>query len=154
MMHTLVGGENFRKGVDLYFQRHDGHAVTTDELVQAMQDAGAIDLTQFKRWYAQSGTPRLDVRDRYDPAAHVYELTVTQSCPPTPGQSEKLPFHMPLTIGLLDAGGHDIPLQLAGEASPQGRSRVLSLREQETVFRFVNVPEAPVPPSGAIFPPR
>ena len=151
MMHTLVGGENFRKGVDLYFQRHDGHAVTTDELVQAMQDAGAIDLTQFKRWYAQSGTPRLDVRDRYDPASHVYELTVTQSCPPTPGQSEKLPFHMPLTIGLLDAGGHDIPLQLAGEASPQRRSRVLSLREQETVFRFVNVPEAPVPSLGRDF---
>jgi aminopeptidase N len=116
-----------------------------------MQDAGGVDLTQFKRWYAQSGTPRLDVRDRYDPAAHVYELTVTQSCPPTPGQPEKLPFHMPLTVGLLDASGHDMPLQLAGEASPQRRSRVLSLREQETVFRFVNVPEAPVPSLGRDF---
>jgi aminopeptidase N len=72
----------------------------------------------------------------------------------TPGQSEKLPFHMPLTIGLLDAGGHDIPLQLAGEASPQGRSRVLSLREQETVFRFVKCRRRRSPPSGAIFPPR
>jgi aminopeptidase N len=151
MMRTLVGGENFRKGVDLYFQRHDGHAVTTDELVAAMQDASGVDLTQFRRWYGQSGTPRLDVRDRYDPASHVYELTVTQSCPPTPGQPEKLPFHMPLTIGLLDASGHDMPLQLAGEASPQRRSRVLSLREQETVFRFVNVPEAPVPSLGRDF---
>jgi aminopeptidase N len=77
-----------------------------------MQDAGAVNLTQFKRWYEQSGTPRLDVRDRYDPAARIYELSVTQSCPPTPGQPAKLPFHLPLTIGLLDADGRDIPLQL------------------------------------------
>ena len=68
MIHTLVGPENFRKGIDLYFERHDGHAVTTDDFVQAMQDASAFDLTQFKRWYDQSGTPRLDVADRYDPA--------------------------------------------------------------------------------------
>ena len=68
MLHTLVGPENFRKGIDLYFHRHDGHAVTTDDFVQAMQDASAVELTQFKRWYDQSGTPRLDIRDRYDPA--------------------------------------------------------------------------------------
>src|SRR5262249_47494057 len=78
MMHTLVGAENFRKGIDLYFQRHDGHAVTTDDLVAAMQDASVVDLTQFKLWYDQSGTPRLDITDRYDPAACIYELTVIQ----------------------------------------------------------------------------
>jgi aminopeptidase N len=151
MMHTLVGGENFRKGIDLYFQRHDGHAVTTDELVRAVQDAGALDLTQFKRWYQQSGTPRLNVSDRYDPAARTYELTVTQSCPPTPGQPEKLPFHLPLAIGLLDASGRDLELQLEGEPAAQGTSRVLSVRQQETVFRFVNVPARPVPSLGRDF---
>jgi aminopeptidase N len=151
MMHTLVGPENFRKGVDLYFQRHDGHAVTTDELVQAIQDASALDLTQFKRWYEQSGTPRLDITDRYDSASQIYELTVTQSCPPTPGQPKKLPFHLPLTVGLLDASGHDIPLQLEGEPAPAGTSRVLPVRQQQTVFRFVNVRAQPVPSLGRDF---
>lgn len=151
MIHTLVGAENFAKGIDLYFQRHDGHAVTTDDFVQAMQDASAVDLTQFRRWYDQSGTPRLDIRDSYDRASQTYELTVTQSCPPTPGQPEKLPFHLPLTVGLLDAGGQDVPLQLEGEPAPQGTSRVLSLREEKAVFRFVNVPPPPVPSLGRNF---
>jgi len=151
MMHTLIGPVYFRKGIDLYFQRHDGHAISTDDLVQAMQDASAMDLTQFKRWYEQSGTPRLNITDRYDPSSQVYELTVTQSCPPTPGQSEKLPFHIPLTVGLLDASGKDISLQLEGEPAPQGTSRVLSLRETQTVFRFVNVRGQPVPSLGRNF---
>jgi aminopeptidase N len=151
MLHTLVGPENFAKGIDLYFHRHDGHAVTTDDFVQAIQDASTVDLTQFKRWYDQSGTPRLDIRDRYDPASQIYELTVTQSCPPTPGQPEKLPFHLPLTVGLLDAGGQEIPLQLEGESAPQGSSRVLSLRQQRAAFRFVNVPTLPVPSLGRNF---
>jgi aminopeptidase N len=151
MIHTFLGQAAFRQGIDLYFQRHDGQAVTTDDLVQAMQDASGFDLTQFKRWYDQSGTPRLEVQDRYDPASQTYELTVTQSCPPTPGQPEKLPFHLPLTVGLLDARGQEIPLQLAGEAAPQGTSRVLSVRQETEVFRFVQVPEPPVPSLGRNF---
>jgi aminopeptidase N len=151
MIHTLIGQRNFRKGIDLYFQRHDGHAVTTDDFVQAMQDASGVDLTQFRLWYDQSGTPRLDIRDRYDSASQIYELTVTQSCPPTPGQPEKLPFHLPLTIGLLGADGRDTPLQLEGEPAPQGTSRVLSLRQEKTVFRFINVPKPPVPSLGRDF---
>jgi aminopeptidase N len=151
MIHTLLGPENFRRGIDLYFQRHDGHAVTIDDFVRAMQDAGGVDLRQFKRWYDQSGTPRLDIRDRYDPDSQIYELSVAQSCPPTPGQPEKLPFHLPLTIGLLDADGQDIPLQLEGEPAPQGTSRVLSLRQEKTVLRFVNVPTLPVPSLGRNF---
>src|SRR6185436_677519 len=115
MMHTLVGAKAFLKGIDLYFERHDGHAVTTDDLVRAIEDASGVDLTQFRRWYEQAGTPRLDVRDRYDAAARAYELTVTQSCPPTPGQPTKLPMHMPLIVGLLDAQGRDLPLRLDGE---------------------------------------
>ena len=151
MIHTLVGPDNFSKGIDLYLQRHDGHAVTTDDFVQAMQDASAVDLMQFKRWYDQSGTPRLDIRDRYDAASQIYELTVIQSTPPTPGQPEKLPFHLPLTVGLLDANGQEIALQLDGESAPQGTSKVLSLREQEVTFRFVNVPTSPVPSLGRNF---
>jgi aminopeptidase N len=151
MIHTLVGPKNFRKGIDRYFKRHDGHAVTTDDLVQDMQDASGVDLAQFKRWYDQSGTPRLSIRGHYDPASKVYELNVTQSCPPTAGQTEKLPFHLPLTVGLLDAGGEDIPLQLEGESSPDGTSRVLSVRQPQEVFRFVNVRERPVPSLGRDF---
>jgi aminopeptidase N len=151
MMHTLVGPKNFRKGIDLYFQRHDGHAVTTDDLVQAIQDASAMDLGQFKLWYEQAGTPRLDVTDRYDAASHIYELTATQSCPSTPGQPEKRPFLIPLTVGLLDAGGKEIPLQLEGEPAPQGTTRVLSLNQPQTVFRFVNVGAPPIPSLGRNF---
>jgi aminopeptidase N len=151
MIHTLVGQRNFRKGMDLYFQRHDGHAVTTDDFVQAMQDASGVDLTQFKLWYDQSGTPRLDIQDHYDPASQIYELTVTQSCPPMAGQPKSLPFHLPLTIGLLGLDGHDTPLQLEGEPTPQGASRVLSIRQEKTTFRFINVPAPPVPSLGRNF---
>jgi aminopeptidase N len=151
MIRTLVGQRNFRNGMDLYFQRHDGHAVTTDDFVRAMQDASGMDLTQFKLWYDQSGTPRLDIQDHYVPASQVYELTVTQSCPPTAGQPEKFPFHLPLTIGLLDGDGRDMPLQLESELAPQGTSRVLSVRQEKTVFRFTNVPAAPVPSLGRNF---
>ena len=93
MQHTLLGPELFRKGMDLYFERHDGKAVTTDDFVAAMQDASGIDLTQFKLWYDQAGTPVLDVTGEYDAAAKRYTLKVKQSCPPTPGQPTKLPFH-------------------------------------------------------------
>ncbi|WP_426531506.1 aminopeptidase N [Bradyrhizobium sp. McL0615] len=151
MIHTLLGPATFRKGVDLYFERHDGHAVTTDELVQAMQDASCIDLTQFKRWYEQSGTPRLEVRDNYDPASRVYELRVTQTCPPTPGQPEKLSFHLPFAVGLLNAQGQEIPLQLDEESAPEGTSRILSLRRETEVFRFVQISEPPVPSLGRNF---
>ena len=81
MYATLLGKEGFRRGMDLYFERHDGQAVTTDHFVAAMQDASGIDLTQFKRWYDQAGTPVVDVEDAYDPAQQTYTLTVRQSCP-------------------------------------------------------------------------
>src|SRR4029077_10196215 len=102
MLHTLLGPEKFLKGINLYLHRHDGHAVTTDDFVQAMQDASAVELTQFKRWYDQSGTPRLDIQARYDPATQIYEFSPTQTCPSEPGQVYNLPFHLPLTVGLLD----------------------------------------------------
>jgi aminopeptidase N len=151
MMHTLMGPEPFRKGIDLYFARHDGQAVTTDDLVQALQDAGGIDFTQFKRWYDQAGTPRLTICDEYDAGTRTYRLTVEQSCPATSEQPDKQPFHIPLTVGLLAPDGSDIPLQLEDEAAPGNSSRVLSLMHGEDVFSFVNMAARPVPSLGRDF---
>ena len=151
MMHTLVGPENFRRGMDLYFRLHDGQAVTTEALVDAMEQAGATDLSQFRLWYEQAGTPSLVVRDRHDPATRIYELTVTQSCPPTPGQPVKKPMHIPLAVGLLGPQGRDLPLRLEGEAQGRGTTAVLSLRRATEVFRFLDVAERPVPSLGRGF---
>ncbi|MFO7639957.1 MAG: aminopeptidase N [Candidatus Competibacteraceae bacterium] len=145
MMQTLLGRDGFRRGMDLYFQRHDGQAVTCDDFVAALADANGVDLTQFKRWYHQAGTPELTVSDAYDPTTRAYTLTVRQSCPPTPGQPHKEPFHIPLALGLLDAEGRDLPLRLAGEETAWDTTRVLEVRESEQTFRFVDVPVRPVP---------
>ena len=145
MMQTLLGRDGFRRGMDLYFQRHDGQAVTCDDFVAAMADANGADFRQFQRWYHQAGTPELTVSDVYDATHRTYALTVRQSCPPTPGQPHKEPFHIPLALGLLDAEGRDLPLQLAGESAPQGTTRVLELREREHTFIFTNIPARPVP---------
>lgn len=145
MIHTLLGPELFRKGSDLYFERHDGQAVTCDDFVKAMEDASGIDLTQFKRWYTQAGTPRLEVSEAYDAAAQTYSLTFRQSCPATPGQSEKLPFVIPVALGLLDAQGNELPLRLQGESAAQGSSRVLSVTEVEQAFTFEDISGKPLP---------
>ncbi|WMN15059.1 aminopeptidase N [Pseudomonas piscis] len=145
MIHTLLGAEGFRKGSDLYFERHDGQAVTCDDFVKAMEDANGVDLTQFKRWYSQAGTPRLAVSEAYDAAAKTYSLTFRQSCPQTPDKVEKLPFVIPVELGLLDSQGAAIALRLAGEASAQGNSRVISVTEAEQTFTFVDVAERPLP---------
>ena len=145
MVRTLLGHEGFRKGSDLYFERHDGQAVTTDDFIKAMEDANGVDLTQFKRWYSQAGTPRLAVSEAYDPAARTYSLTFRQSCPATPGQAEKLPFVIPVALGLLDGAGQDLPLQLAGESAALGTSRVLSVTEAEQTFVFQGIDAKPLP---------
>ena len=145
MLHTLLGAEGFRKGSDLYFDRHDGQAVTCDDFIKAMEDANGVDLTQFKRWYSQAGTPRLSVSEQYDGASQTYSLTFSQSCPATPGQTEKLPFVIPVALGLLDVKGKELPLQLAGESSPAGTSRVLSVTESQQTFTFTGIAEQPLP---------
>jgi aminopeptidase N len=145
MIHTLIGAASFRKGMDLYFERHDGQAVTTDDFVNAMADASGIDLTQFKRWYDQAGTPTVEVSDAYDEKAQGYVLTVRQSTAPTPGQPDKLPFHIPLAVGLVGANGRDIPLRLEGESAGAGATRVLSVTAAEQRFTFIDVPARPVP---------
>ncbi len=147
MIHTLLGAEGFRKGSDLYFQRHDGQAVTCDDFIKAMEDANGVDLTQFKRWYSQAGTPRLAVTDAYDAGAKTYSLTFRQSAPTTPGQpgNEKKPFVIPVSLGLLDAQGGELPLRLQGEAAAIKTSRVLSVTEAEQTFTFVDIAEKPLP---------
>jgi aminopeptidase N len=145
MYQTLLGVDGFKRGLRLYLERHDGQAVTTDDFLAAMADANAVDLSQFRRWYSQAGTPRLEVTGRFDAAAGEYRLGVRQSCPPTPEQPDKEPFLIPLAVGLLGPDGGDLPLQLAGEAVPGGTTRVLTVAAAEQSFRFVNVPAAPVP---------
>ena len=145
MIRTLLGNEGFRKGSDLYFERHDGQAVTCDDFIQAMEDATGADLTQFKRWYSQAGTPRLAVSEAYDSAAQTYSLTFRQSCPPTPDKVEKLPFVIPVELGLLDSQGGELALQLAGEPQAGATSRVLSVTEAEQTFTFTGIAAKPLP---------
>ena len=145
MLHTLLGAEGFRKGTDLYFERHDGQAVTCDDFIAALEDANGVDFTQFKRWYSQAGTPVLQVDGRYDAATSTFRLLCRQSCPATPGQTEKLPFVIPLRLALLDSEGREIPLQLAGEAETRGTETVLAVTEAEQLFVFENVSEEPLP---------
>jgi aminopeptidase N len=149
MLQTLVGVDGFRRGMDLYFKRHDGQAVTCDDFVAAIADANGRDLTQFKRWYSQAGTPRVTVDTRYDAHTYAFELTLSQATPPTPGQSSKEPFHIPFAIGLVAGDGRDMPLQLEGEFSSTSASapatKVLDLTQARQTFRFINVGERPVP---------
>lgn len=145
MYQTLLGKEGFRRGMDLYFERHDGQAVTTDDFLAAMTDANSVDLSQLQRWYSQAGTPILEIDGCYDAVAKEFRLTVQQSCPETPGQLAKQPFLIPLQIGLLGPDGSDLPLQLTGEVKPQGCSRILNVTQAEQFFTFINVPVAPVP---------
>ncbi|MEE4254878.1 MAG: aminopeptidase N, partial [Desulfuromusa sp.] len=144
MMQTLIGKEKFVAGVQLYLQRHDGSAVTCDDFVKAMEDAGNIDLTTFKRWYSQAGTPQVRIEQVYDASLKTLTLHISQDCAPTPDQQEKQPFHIPIAIGLLDAAGADIPLRLAGESKPVVTTRVLELTEKTQEFTFIDVDRQPV----------
>ncbi|MEP7328842.1 MAG: aminopeptidase N [Betaproteobacteria bacterium] len=145
MQHTLLGRERFRRGMDLYFERYDGTAVTCDDFVDAMQEASGVDLAAFRRWYSQAGTPIVDVREHYDATAKTYTLELTQHTPPTPGQPVKQPFHIPFAVGLLDADGRDIPLRFANEAVPVGTTRVLELIDAQGSFTFGGIAARPIP---------
>ncbi|MDR3451190.1 MAG: aminopeptidase N [Rhodoferax sp.] len=150
MMQTLVGRAGFAKGLTLYFERHDGHAVTCDDFAQAIADANpgsalATLLPQFKRWYSQAGTPRLHASGTYDAQARTYTLAVSQSCPPTPGQPPKEPFVIPVGVGLLGQDGQELPLQLAGEAAAISGQRTLVITQAAETLTFVGVDAEPVP---------
>lgn len=139
MIRTLLGPDIFRKGSDLYFDRHDGQAVTIEEFVKAMEDASGRDLSQFRRWYKQSGTPQLAVSSSYDAADRTLTLDFAQSCPATPGQAQKQPFVIPVKLGLVGASG-DLPLNQAGDTEI-----VYDVSQTHQQLIIENIDEAPVP---------
>ncbi len=144
MLHTLLGTEGFHRGMALYFERHDGQAVTCEDFIQAMEDANQVDLGQFMRWYTQAGTPRVEVTPHYDEEGKILTLTCRQSTPPTPAQSHKEPLPIPLATALLDRQGRPLPLRLEGETTATGSERVLRLSGEKQSFRFLEVTTRPV----------
>lgn len=143
MLQTILGKSLFRKGMDLYFARHDGQAVTIEDYVKTMEDVSGIDLKQFRLWYSQAGTPIVSVEDEYDTKQKTYTLTISQICPPTPDQPNKLPMHIPISMGLLDKEGNDISLHFQNE--PIENEKVLHLTKASDTFQFKNVVERPLP---------
>ncbi|MHB1658129.1 MAG: aminopeptidase N, partial [Acidithiobacillus sp.] len=141
MMHTLLGEVPFRKGMDLYFERHDGHAVTIEDFVAAMEDANQRDLSGFRRWYGQAGTPILRATGSYDPARHSYTLTLHQETPATPGQPVKEAVPIPVRMALLNTQGQRVPLEVVGGAS----ETVLLLEQSEQSWNFANLPDPVIP---------
>lgn len=139
MYQTLLGEDGFRKGMDLYFQRHDGQAVTCDDFLAAMADANGADLEQFKLWYSQAGTPEIHVAGSYDETAQIYEMSFSQKLPATPDGLVKQPMRIPVAVGLLDGAGDDLPLDRAGATT-----RVVDLNSIDTLVRFEGVAAAPV----------
>jgi aminopeptidase N len=133
MIHTLLGPEAFRAGTDLYFERHDGQAVTTEDFVAAMADSSGLDFSQFTRWYHQGGTPQLAITGDYDADAQTYTLRTSQRCRTLPDYPEPKPFHIPLAIGLIDRDGKELVSQL------------LNVTEAEQSFEFANIANEPVP---------
>ncbi|MBU1567939.1 MAG: aminopeptidase N [Proteobacteria bacterium] len=138
MMYTLLGKEKFRLGMDLYFARHDGQAVTCDDFVAAMNDASGVDLDQFKNWYSQAGTPVLSVKGEWLEHEEEYRLVIRQNLADTPGRTGSHPFHMPLAVGLVGATGKELL-----KKEPQGTA-ILQLREREQLFVFQGIKEQPV----------
>jgi aminopeptidase N len=131
MYQTLLGRDGFRKGMDLYFKRHDGQAVTCDDFLAAMADANKRDLSQFRNWYSQAGTPRVKVEEQYDAAKKQFHLTLTQSCAPSPGQPEKKPFHIPLKMRLITKNNDQL-------------EKLLELTQASQTWTFDNIEERPV----------
>ena len=145
MISLILGPERFRAGTDLYFERHDGQAVTIEDFIAAMEAANDIELRQFRNWYSQAGTPVLAIEGSYDAEAMRYTLSVKQSCPDTPGQSNKQPFHIPLRVGLIGAAGTELPLKLAGAGNLETTDLVLDVCEESQQFVFEDVRVKPVP---------
>lgn len=161
MFHTLLGPETYRKATDLYFDRFDGQAVTTEDWAQCMEDASGLDLTQFKLWYSQAGTPEVTATGYYDEAAKTYTLTLRQLVPDTAGQTGKKPMHIPVSVGLIGPNGDNLPLKTFtavpdhsasayrdgadGKADIGATTVVLQLTEPEQQFVFKDIGARPVP---------
>ena len=142
MQHTLLGAPGFRQGMDLYFSRHDGQAVTCDDFVAAMEDASHYDLSQFKNWYSQAGTPKVSVNSHYDAHTKTYTLKLTQNCPPTPGQAEKQPFYIPVKLGLVTREGAVQHFEYQGKNYTE---TVIPLKQSEETWIFEAIDTPPIP---------
>jgi len=143
MMHSIIGPEAFRKGMNLYFERHDGQAATCEDFAAAMEDASGADLKQFRLWYSQAGTPKVTARRSHEGRDLI--ITLEQSCAPSPGQGVKLPYHMPIRLGLVGPNGGEVTADLEGDGKWEDGSCIVNLREARQSFRFKNVPEGTVP---------
>jgi aminopeptidase N len=143
MIATLIGLKAFRKGMDLYFERHDGDAATIEDFLACFAEVSGRNMDQFLTWYGQAGTPELVCNVKHDARARTADLTIEQVLAPTPGQPRKKPVLMPLRIGLMDSEGRDVPLQLASGAPIV--DGVLELKQRRETFRFTNVATRPVP---------
>jgi len=133
MIHTMLGPTLFRKGTDLYFERHDGEAATVEQFVKCFADVSGRDFTQFMRWYSQAGTPEVVATGAYDAGAKTYRLDLAQVIPPTPGQPTKEPMVIPLVTGLIGRDGRDLPLKL--DSGHTGRPRPAGARQARAEFR-------------------
>ncbi len=151
MLQTLVGPAGYRKATDLYFKRHDGQAATVEDWVKCFEDACGRDLTQFRRWYAQAGTPTITAKGSYDAATKTFALTLTQALAPTPGQPDKQPMHIPVRLGFIGQNGNPMPLTLQGEKTAGPDERVLELTKAEETFHFVDVAQKPLVSLGRGF---
>ncbi|MCK5916978.1 MAG: aminopeptidase N [Cocleimonas sp.] len=145
LYHSLLGEAGFRKGMDLYFERHDGQAVTTEDFLAAMADANTLDLSQLQHWYEQAGTPVVDASMQYNAKEKTCTLSLKQNCPDTPESTNKKPFMIPIEMGLLNTDGNDMVLQLLGESSVSGTSQVLQFTKKQQEFTFVNIESKPLP---------
>lgn len=142
MLHTMLGAEKYRLGTDLYFERHDGEAARVEDLVGALADGGGRDFSEFLKWYDQAGTPHVKVEAEHDAKTETLKLTLHQSTPATPGQSEKQALHMPFAIGMIDGDGNELPLVEADAGKLDGG--VLELTNDVNNFTFTGVKSAPV----------
>ncbi len=151
MIRTLLGEVRFRRGTDLYFDRHDGQAVTTEDFVVAMENANDVDLSQFRVWYHQAGTPQVSIAGTYDRSAQVFTLTVEQTCASTPGQPDKELYHLPLAVGLLDEAGEDIrfavgDLDVSGtDETLTSYTAILNVTTRKQQFKFAGIASEPTP---------
>lgn len=145
MYHTLLGETGFQKGMKLYFDRHDGQAVSCDDFLAAMSDANDADLQHFGQWYSQSGTPHVNITDHFDATSGRYSLTLQQHTPPTAMQPEKQALVIPFAMGLLAADGTELPMQMEGEGSGQVGTRVMIADQAEQTYTFINLSEKPIP---------
>lgn len=151
MQHTLLGPETYRKALDLYFDRHDGQAVTCEDFVACMEDASGRDLTQFKLWYRQAGTPTITAHGAHDAASNTYALTLAQTLAPTPGQPTKEPMHIPFAVGFVGRNGQDVPLKLKGESTAPLNTMVLELTRASQQFVFEGIPAGALPSLNRAF---